>query len=368
MFHFFFNLILFLFKKILIYLGPIYIKLGQLLSYDYPIFKNLQTLQNKCPGLNSKEISYFQSKYPNLNISNHCFAAGSVSVVHTGFIENTVVAIKIKRPNIDNIIKNSLWYTHIIRNIISKLPFLSVINIKNKIDVVIDIYTKQTDFINEFENWKLFKKNSENALNVIIPHFYEKYCNHELLVMEYLVGHNLLEKKFIGKTENIVMGNLIIGSYLSGIINGFVHGDLHCGNFSWINNNIIIYDFGLMIRLDNNKKNIVLEILSCIFERNSRGLLECFFNYFVDKKHAISDTKKNKLIDKFNNEFYKNGGNLFSDIKRFLENNDLVFNNDMIELELSLLSLLTTLANLCYSLDDGAEIFIDTFNQSILEL
>lgn len=39
----------------------------------------------------------------------------------------------------------------------------------------------------------------------------------------------------------------------------------------------------------------------------------------------------------------------------------------MIELELSLLSLLTTLANLCYSLDDGAEIFIDTFNQSILE-
>ena len=40
----------------------------------------------------------------------------------------------------------------------------------------------------------------------------------------------------------------------------------------------------------------------------------------------------------------------------------------MIELELSLLSLLTTLANLYYSLDVGAEIFIDTFNQSILEL
>ena len=78
---FFFNLIGFLLKSIVIYLGPIYIKLGQLLSYDYPILKNLQTLQNKCPGLNSKEINYFQSKYPNLNISDHCFAAGSVSVV-----------------------------------------------------------------------------------------------------------------------------------------------------------------------------------------------------------------------------------------------------------------------------------------------
>ena len=346
MYQFFLNLIGFLLKKILIYLGPIYIKLGQLLSYDYPIFKNLQTLQNKCPGLNSKEINYFQNKYPNLNISDQCFAAGSVSVVHTGFIENTIVAIKIKRPNIDIKIKNSLWYTRIIRNIISILPFLSVINIKNKIDVIIELYTKQTNFINEFENWKLFKKNNENALNIIIPHFYEKYSNYELLVMEYLPGHNLLEKKFIGKTENIEMGNLIIGSYLSGIINGFVHGDLHCGNFSLINNNIIIYDFGLMIKLDNKKKNIVLEILSCIFDKNTSGLLECFLNYFVDKKHPISDTKKKKLIDKFNNEFYINGGNLFSDIKKFLENNDLVFNNDMIELELSLLSLLTTLANL----------------------
>ena len=101
MYQFFLNLIGFLLKKILIYLGPIYIKLGQLLSYDYPIFKNLQTLQNKCPELNSKEINYFQNKYPNLNISDQCFAAGSVSVVHTGFIENTIVAIKIKRPNID---------------------------------------------------------------------------------------------------------------------------------------------------------------------------------------------------------------------------------------------------------------------------
>ena len=82
MYHFFLNLIGILFKNILIYLGPIYIKLGQLLSYDYPIFKNLQTLQNKCPELNSKEINYFQNKYPNLNISDQCFAAGSVSVVH----------------------------------------------------------------------------------------------------------------------------------------------------------------------------------------------------------------------------------------------------------------------------------------------
>ena len=360
-----YDLIGYCIKHLFIFLGPIYIKIGQLLSYDYPVLKNLQTLQNKCPELNSTEIYHFQTKYPHLTISNKSIAAGSVSVVHTGILNNKVIAIKIKRPNIDIRINRSLWFTYILKEFISILCFFK--NIKKKIEYAINLYKSHTDFHQELINWKLFKENNKNAINIVIPHFYEDYCNDEILVQDYLPGYNLFQNKFYTKSQNIKMGNLIIGCYLSGILNGFVHGDLHPGNLAWKDETIIIYDFGLMIPLDRAKKNMILDVLNSVFEKDSRALLENFLKYFIDMKYVPSQEAKLKLIDKFEREFYQNGGNLFWDIKNFLENNHLVFNNNMIELELSLLSLLTTLANLCYSLDDGAEQFIESFNESILD-
>lgn len=35
-------------RNIFLLLGPIYIKLGQVMSYDYPILKELYTLQDNC--------------------------------------------------------------------------------------------------------------------------------------------------------------------------------------------------------------------------------------------------------------------------------------------------------------------------------
>ena len=366
MYEYFYNLIGLFIKNLFILLGPIYIKIGQLLSYDYPILKNLQTLQNKCPDLNSNEIIYFQTKYPHLSISSKSIAAGSVSVVHTGLLDNKIVAIKIKRPNIDIKIKRSLWLIYIFKELVTIIPYYKFINIKKKIEYAVNLYQTHTDFRQELLNWKLFKANNENAVDIIIPNFYENYCDDDILVQEYLPGYNIVQDKFNTKSQNIKMGNLIIGCYFSGILNGFVHGDLHPGNLAWKDNTVIIYDFGLMMVLDKTKKNMILDVLNSVFEKDSRALLEHFLKYFIDMKYVPSQEAKIKLINKFDGEFYHNGGNLFWDIKNFLENNELVFNNNMFELELSLLSLLTTLANLYYSLDDGLEDFIESFNESIL--
>ena len=54
------NLIGITITKLFIFLGPVYIKLGQLLSYNYPILDQLHTLQNDCPWLTKKEIKYYK--------------------------------------------------------------------------------------------------------------------------------------------------------------------------------------------------------------------------------------------------------------------------------------------------------------------
>ena len=96
----------FLTVNFFIFLGPLYIKLGQLLSYNYPFFYQLHNLQNNCPGLKDEEIKYYLNKYSYLNIFPRHIAAGSISVVYTGLYKDKEIAIKVKRPNIERKIKN----------------------------------------------------------------------------------------------------------------------------------------------------------------------------------------------------------------------------------------------------------------------
>ena len=94
----FIKIIGYILKKIILYLGPVFIKIGQLLAYDYPILNELICLRDKCPPLNNLEINYYINKYPYLNINKEYLAAGSVAVVYKGILDNKYIAIKIKRP------------------------------------------------------------------------------------------------------------------------------------------------------------------------------------------------------------------------------------------------------------------------------
>ena len=179
-------------KNIFIYLGPIYIKIGQIIALDYPILNNLYKLQNKCPKLNEKQVLYYQNKYKNLNIQKECLASGSIAVVHIGNYNNNKIAIKMKRPNIDRSITNSLWYTRFFIKIFLSIPFFSTLNLEKKIETTLELYKKQTDFKNEVNNWLLYKETVKNSTNIIVPYFYEEFCNDEIIVMQFIGGNNII--------------------------------------------------------------------------------------------------------------------------------------------------------------------------------
>ena len=343
------NLIGITITKLFIFLGPVYIKLGQLLSYNYPILDQLHTLQNDCPGLTQKEIKYYKEKYNYLNIEENHIAAGSISVVHTGIYKDKKIAIKIKRPNIEKIIKNNIFYANILKNIVLYIPFFNFLNLKNKIEFVFDLYIKQINFEKELQNWKIFKKNNEGVKNLKIPFFFEDLCNNEIIVMEYLSGNNLNENKILDKDEKLKIGHCIMGQYISGIFKGFIHGDLHCGNLSYYKNNVIIYDYGIMVELSHNDSNSIINIINCIFTKDIENIIKLILETFINNpdknRQDISD-----IIHQLKDIEIKDGNIdlvfVILKIKKILENNGLFFNNKMIAFELSLISLNTTIKQL----------------------
>ena len=112
-------------------------------------------------------------------------------------------------------------------------------------------------------------------INIKIPFFFENYCNNEIIVQEYLPGKNIIKDKLsIKELENI--GDILLGFYISGILNGYLHADLHPGNFSWNNDKINIYDFGLVVYFDNREIKILLKLIEYLLKKKKKK-----FNKFI---------------------------------------------------------------------------------------
>ena len=360
-------------KKLFIFLGPIYIKIGQILSYDYPILNELYTLQNKCPDIKKEDLIKFQKKYPQLNISDNSIANGSIAVVHKGLYKEKEIAIKIKRPNIEKVIENSIWYTKILVNFILWIPIFRFLNLKEKIYTVINLYKEQTNFIKEVNNWKLFKEANKNSSNIITPLFFEDQCNDEILVMEYLEGNNIISENYrsLNENEKVKIGNSLVSNYFSGIINGVVHGDLHCGNIAYRDDKVIIYDYGIIIELSDHEKEGMINILNGLFKKDIKYTITNFIKYFVinedNNKLNLDNIKYENFID-INKK--PDVIDLFFKVKKYIELNNLNFNNKMILFELSILPINSTInyINVKKNFDYLLEYMAKDIANSILEL
>ncbi len=361
-------------KNIFIFLGPIYIKIGQILSYDYPILNQLYTLQNDCPPLGNKTIKEIQEKYKLLNITDKQIAAGSIAVVHLGKLNNKSIVIKIKRPGIENKIKNSLWYTKIFINIILFIPTFKVLNLKRKIITVLDLYQNQTNFKNEIENWKLYKNFCKNSSNIIIPHMYEEFSNDEIIVMDYVKGDSILDIQLTNKQKHEIY-NCVFGQFLYGLIKGIVHGDLHCGNFAYSNNKIIIYDFGIIIKLSKHEQTGMMNIFNSLYEKDAKSLINNFIKYFIieDTENDISSfILDDEMIREMHKKIFREKNIIFLllSIKNYIECLNLQFNNKMTLVELSCMSINSTFMKLNINKDQHTLInnIVEDISQSIIDL
>ena len=180
-------------------------------------------------------------------------------------------------------------------------------NVEHKINTLLKLFSIQCDFKNEFNNWKIFYEANKNIKNIILPKMYEQYCNDEIL-MDYIIGKNISEIKlnFNNKMKNFYA---ITGQFSSGIMKGIIHGDLHSGNYAIDkNNNIIIYDFGIVINWMIKHKTLV-KLFNSIYEK----IYVCryFYREFCWK----------------NEEYYKKDFKLIKNSPKIIKLKELIFNN-----------------------------------------
>jgi len=280
-------------KNILVNLGPVYIKLGQLLStrpdlLSAAYIEELSTLQDEVPPVPWPEIEVVirkQLKRPLEEVFQKInpvpVAAGSIAQTHRATLaDGREVALKVQRPGIDITIAQDIALIQGIADLVARTDFGQTYEIKSiaeeftkALEAELD-FTREAGFTDELRR-NLAKGRWFDPKQIVVAEIYWNLTSEKLLVMEWLDGIPFLSAKFNsdnnGKdvaAERKAITTLLFRAFFQQLyIDGFFHADPHPGNLFYLNDGrVALLDCGMVGRLDPRTQQILTEMLLAIVD------------------------------------------------------------------------------------------------------
>lgn len=241
------------------------------------IFKEFDknAFYTKCANLN---MMYAKC----LRISHEDHSLISIVYEYNGKISKT------KRHHIDETFRSSLKRFYQTLNILRWFYYIPKFELT-------DFLCSQLDFNQEVDNHKKFQRLIKLPF-VVTPTLIESECTSDKIVMTKLTGVPLdtlssEEKKECAKRLVLVM--------IDCIHEGFIHANL--GKVLFTKDTIGIFDFGLMITLTNEEKNMLLDIIVSLAREDFKNIskyfcenedVESFLRYLYKRACFIDKTFK----------------------------------------------------------------------------
>ncbi|MBE7446842.1 MAG: AarF/ABC1/UbiB kinase family protein [Planctomycetia bacterium] len=302
-------------RKVLEELGPTFIKFGQILSVrpdlvPLDLCNELSKLQDHVPPFGyedvRKQIKESFGKYPEelfASFDPDPLAAASLGQVHRAQLETgeNVVA-KVQRPDIRKMIETDLDILYILAQLASRymqdVKFFNPVGIVDEFSKVI---TKEIDFTCEAHNIDKFRKNFKDSTTVHIPKVFWDYTKTKVVTIQEIVGIRLndyLIQSHTAEEKKAVAANGADAILQQIFIDGFFHADPHPGNIFILPDNAVAFvDFGMVGRLDEDTKDVIVSLLIAVSMKNIHGILKALetLGTFVEEdtlqdfKHDISD-------------------------------------------------------------------------------
>jgi len=302
-------------------LGPTFVKFGQILSTrpDFlpPDFiKELEKLQDKVSPFSSFQAKRIIEKELNKPLEKlfkkfetKPIAAASLSQVHKAILPNNeIVAVKVQRPGIKEIIELDL---KILENLAGFLenrlyngwvyqPKLIVTELKKAIK-------REIDFTNEAYNFERFRINFKDIEYIKVPKIYWEMSTSKVLTMEFMKGikiNEITQEKYKNVFDPKKVAKRGVQAILKQILeDGFFHADPHPANLLvQPPATIVMLDVGMAGYLDEETISTSAKLLQAIIDKNLEQIISCLKNLGVvikeiDKNSFRQDLKE--LLDRY---------------------------------------------------------------------
>ncbi|MFK8184700.1 MAG: ABC1 kinase family protein [Phormidesmis sp.] len=294
--------------NIFIELGPVYVKLGQLLStrpdlLSASYIEALSGLQSTVPAVPATQIQTYIRQHMHrapedvfAEIDYAAIAAGSIGQTHRAVLKNgQAVAVKVQRPGIAKLVERDMALIKDIARLVSTTQFGQRYNITELADEFKTALTAELDFTTEARYTDELRQNMldspwVNSERLTIPQIIWPLTNAKILVMEWLNGSPLLKAKLPNhrpkldvldsitnskhppSQERTEITTLLFRAFLSQyFVTGFFHADPHPGNLFYLEDGrTAILDCGMMGRLAPKTRATLTELVLAIVSSDAQ--------------------------------------------------------------------------------------------------
>mmetsp|Transcript_2933 Transcript_2933/g.11878 ORF Transcript_2933/g.11878 Transcript_2933/m.11878 type:complete len:807 (-) Transcript_2933:44-2464(-) len=272
--------------------GPAIIKAGQALASRPDLLpslylKELQKLQDQVPPF-PEAVAFEQFKRETGKDFQEVFelveprpvAAASIGQVYKARLRanGALVAVKIQRPNCEDIIKLDLfilrWYAGVVTNALKALD--RDIDLVGVIDDFGELIFREIDYRAEASNAARFAELYAGLPDVFVPRVYPDYTTSKVLTMEWVEGTRLVDKEKLaaqGIDSDPLIETLVQCSLRQILDTGFFHADPHAGNLLATPDGKLCYlDFGMVSYAERFQRYSIIEAVVHLVNRDFEAL------------------------------------------------------------------------------------------------
>ncbi len=314
------------FRETALELGALMIKLGQFLSSRPDLLPEkaigvLSSLQDEVPPAPFAHVVHVIESELGKPIEDvfsmlerKCTAAASLGQVHKAVLASTgeTVAVKIQRPNSDQLVRMDLstlkFVIWVITRLVGMNDFIDLMGLYYEFERTV---YEEIDYVQEAANAKRFKEMFKHDPMIYIPRVYDQYVSRRVLVLEWIDGikindYTALDAAGINRLE--VAKRTVCAYFYQFFKAGFFHADPHPGNIfvkkgSAGDGPIVTFvDFGMVGSLTQHMKRFMKDVFLAYITRDSRSLIHALSQLgFIDEGANLASIERamSLLIERY---------------------------------------------------------------------
>lgn len=254
-------------------LGPTYIKLGQIMSLHSDILPKrycdeLMKLHSDVPPMAFEQVEEVIEESYGLpwgdifeSIDRIPLGSASIAQVHRARLKTgEEVVLKIQRKGIADVMARDIGLLHKAVRLLPGEAIKGLVDLDLVLDELWRVTQEEMNFLVEAANIEEFTRNNKDIAFVMIPKLYKEYTTGHVLVMEYIDGFAINDRKNLDENGYDLreIGCKLIDNFIKQIMeDGFFHADPHPGNVRIKGGKIVWIDMGMMGRLTERDKELI---------------------------------------------------------------------------------------------------------------
>lgn len=287
------------FRAAAVELGVLMIKLGQFLSARADLLPEralevLALLQDEVPpepfehvvAVVESELGKPVDELFSV-LERKCAAAASLGQVHRAVLKTgEVVAVKVQRPNIDQLVHTDLstlkFVIWVIMRFVDTSEFIDLMGVYREFRRTV---FEEIDYVAEAANVKYFEERFRDDPTIYIPRVYDEYVSKRLLVLEWIDGIKINDYEALDAAgiDRLQVAERTVSSYFHQFFDedfDRFHADPHPGNiFVKVNPAIegpviAFVDFGMVGALTNSMKRSLRDLFVGFVSRDTHALVD----------------------------------------------------------------------------------------------